>query len=310
MTTLQKTLVASTVFVMAGAGIFEAHQASQLRDQVQTLQQQQATSTRQIQQLRNNLASATNQLAELLSENTRLKGNQDQAALLKMRGQVTLLGNELSKQMAANNETNRDDSNPEEDRRRSGRLLMRYFDANPNARIPEMTLLPKGLDPWTREYGPDLSPYMLAVNVAAQLAPTNYGLHGVFDENQIKLETNEQYRRAASELRLHAEFYGTTLIQSALHEFQQANNGAFPTSISDLQPFWTNSVDQSILQRWEIQPASNFQKVIQAQITYHTNYPSTVSVITQRAAVDEDYDHRVLIGPDGVMVGDPGSFKQ
>jgi RNA polymerase sigma factor (sigma-70 family) len=43
MTTLQKTLVAATVAVLAGAGIYEARQAAHLREQNQTLQQQQAS---------------------------------------------------------------------------------------------------------------------------------------------------------------------------------------------------------------------------------------------------------------------------
>ena len=48
MTTLQKALVTATVAVLAGAGIYEAHQASALRSQVQTLQQQQAPLAEQI----------------------------------------------------------------------------------------------------------------------------------------------------------------------------------------------------------------------------------------------------------------------
>lgn len=43
MTALQKTLVAATVAVLAGAGIYEARQASNWRNQLQTLQQHQAT---------------------------------------------------------------------------------------------------------------------------------------------------------------------------------------------------------------------------------------------------------------------------
>jgi RNA polymerase sigma factor (sigma-70 family) len=51
MTTLQKTLVAATVAVLAGTGIYEARQASQLRTQVRTLRQQQAPLTEQLNQL-------------------------------------------------------------------------------------------------------------------------------------------------------------------------------------------------------------------------------------------------------------------
>ena len=42
MTTLQKTIVTATVAILAGGGIFEARQASALRGQNQTLEQQQA----------------------------------------------------------------------------------------------------------------------------------------------------------------------------------------------------------------------------------------------------------------------------
>lgn len=46
MTTLQKTIITATVAPLAGAGIYEARQAAQLRDQNQTLQKQQAEQIR------------------------------------------------------------------------------------------------------------------------------------------------------------------------------------------------------------------------------------------------------------------------
>jgi RNA polymerase sigma factor (sigma-70 family) len=91
MTTLQKTLVTATVAILAGAGIYEARQAAQLRDQVQTLQQQQTPLAEQIQQLQNSFADATNRLADLLAENSRLQKLQNQNELLKLRGQVGVL---------------------------------------------------------------------------------------------------------------------------------------------------------------------------------------------------------------------------
>ncbi len=92
MTTLQKTIVTAIVTVLAGAGIFEAHQNSKLREQNQTLQQQ-ATLARQIQQMQNSFTDATNRLADLLAENSRLKSNPNQAELLKLRGEVAALRN-------------------------------------------------------------------------------------------------------------------------------------------------------------------------------------------------------------------------
>lgn len=60
MTALQKTIVTATIAVLTGAGIYQAHQAAQLRDQVQTLQQQQASLEQQIQRLHGDLDFARN----------------------------------------------------------------------------------------------------------------------------------------------------------------------------------------------------------------------------------------------------------
>jgi len=52
MTTLQKTLIGVTLAIVAGAGIYEAHKASQLHDQIETFRQQQAPLLEQMGQLR------------------------------------------------------------------------------------------------------------------------------------------------------------------------------------------------------------------------------------------------------------------
>lgn len=51
MTTLQKTMIGATLAAAVGIGIFEARQASNLRSQVRTLQQQQVSLAKQIEQL-------------------------------------------------------------------------------------------------------------------------------------------------------------------------------------------------------------------------------------------------------------------
>jgi RNA polymerase sigma factor (sigma-70 family) len=63
MTTLQKTLITATLALAVGTGIYEARQASRLRDQVQTLQQQQAPLAEQIQQLQQERDAAVKRLA-------------------------------------------------------------------------------------------------------------------------------------------------------------------------------------------------------------------------------------------------------
>ncbi len=97
MTTLQKTLVTATVAVLAGAGIYEARQATQLRGQNQTLQRQQGPLAEQVDKLQKRFADATNRLADLLAENTKLNSGQNQKELLALRGKVTVLSNQAAK---------------------------------------------------------------------------------------------------------------------------------------------------------------------------------------------------------------------
>jgi RNA polymerase sigma factor (sigma-70 family) len=89
MTALQKTIVTATIAVLSGAGIYEARQASQLREQVHTLQQQQAPLTNQIQQLQSERDDATNRLAMINTPNENL--DRSQSELLRLRGKVALL---------------------------------------------------------------------------------------------------------------------------------------------------------------------------------------------------------------------------
>jgi RNA polymerase sigma factor (sigma-70 family) len=86
MTALQKTLIAATIVITAGAGIYEARQASALHSQLQTLQQQEAGQIRQWQQERD---AATRQLAALRDDNVRLNTNTTE--LQKLRGSVARL---------------------------------------------------------------------------------------------------------------------------------------------------------------------------------------------------------------------------
>jgi len=89
MTTLQKTIIGTAFIAAVGTGVFEARQASHLRDQVQTLQQQQAPLAEQIRQLQRERDDATNRLAWLTEEIAKNKENN--LELLKLRGEVGVL---------------------------------------------------------------------------------------------------------------------------------------------------------------------------------------------------------------------------
>ncbi len=94
MTTLQKVLVATTIAIVAGAGLYEARQASQLRDQVQQLQQQQSPLADQIRQLQQERDDATNRVAGLRDELAAAKKNPNE--VVKLRGEVGRLRQENS----------------------------------------------------------------------------------------------------------------------------------------------------------------------------------------------------------------------
>ncbi|MGD0745658.1 MAG: hypothetical protein ABSA45_10935 [Verrucomicrobiota bacterium] len=131
MTTLQKTLVTATLAAAIGTGIYEAHQASHLREQNQTLQQQQAPLADQLQQLQRERDDATNRLGSLLVENERLKSNPNATELLKLRGEVTRL--------------HADANEPEETTTKSllakVNKLKQRLEETPNAKIPELRFL-------------------------------------------------------------------------------------------------------------------------------------------------------------------------
>jgi hypothetical protein len=95
MTTLQKVVITAALATTIGAGAFEAHQASQARTQNQILQQQQAPLADQLRQLQSKLTDATNQLTEVIAENEQLQSGSEKLELLKLRGEVALLHQQL-----------------------------------------------------------------------------------------------------------------------------------------------------------------------------------------------------------------------
>jgi RNA polymerase sigma factor (sigma-70 family) len=96
MTTLQKTVVTAALAAVAGAGIYEARHAAQLREQIETLRQLQAPLADQIQQLQRERDDATNQVAGLVAENMKLAAKSNPDELLKLRGQVGSLRTQLA----------------------------------------------------------------------------------------------------------------------------------------------------------------------------------------------------------------------
>jgi RNA polymerase sigma factor (sigma-70 family) len=113
MTTLQKSIVTAVLATAIGAGIYQARVASNLREQVQTLkqqQEQQAALSHQTRELQRERDRATNALAALATEDAARKKNPNE--VLKLRGEVGRLRQENA-QLGATNALSKATATPE-----------------------------------------------------------------------------------------------------------------------------------------------------------------------------------------------------
>ncbi len=251
MTTLQKCVLTAVLAAAIGTGIYEARQTSALRTQFQTLQLEQAA---QIQQLQHERDDATNRLASLLAENGQSKSNQNTAELLKLRGEVTRLrkaGAESSATQPDSREAFMKSWLAREDK------LKELVKQNPDKSIPELQLLSE--QQWL-----------------------NAAMNANFD-------TDKNVRQSLADLRRTAENNFATQTESTLKKYMDANNGAFPTDLSQLQPYFSSPVDDAILARWQIVPQS----------TMPNQHFGGDWLITEKAPVDPGFDNCWTIGENG-----------
>ncbi|MEY4916865.1 MAG: hypothetical protein RL616_778, partial [Verrucomicrobiota bacterium] len=219
MTTLQKIAVTAALTVSVGVGIYQAKQASDAHEENKMLQVQLAPLAEQIQQLQKERHDATNRLADLLAENSRLKSNPNQSELLKLRGQNAVLRNDaaqvndpfVQKALAWKaNEAN----------------LKKLFDDHPEQRVPELALVSE--DQW------------LAI------------------AKNANLNSAAGIRKAQSEVRHSAKNNFMPDLSSALKKFVEANDGLLPTDLMQLQPYFTHPVDEAILQQYKLTATGKF----------------------------------------------------
>ena len=214
MTTLQKTLVAATVAVLAGAGIYEAQQAANARADVQAVQQQQTLLTEQTKQLQHERDEATRQLAALRDDNERL--NRNTAELLKLRGETGVL--------RRNSQQIEDDPTVQKAREWNAKeaKLRQLFDQRPDQRIPEMRFLTD--QQWLQ---------------IAQGAD---------------LDSNRGIRVAMGTIRDSAITSFATRLQQALHTYKGANTNNLPDNPSQLAGYFRPPVEDvdAMLSRYEM----------------------------------------------------------
>ena len=221
MTAFQKTIITAALAATIGTGIYEAHQAAQLRIQNQSSLQQQASLTAQVQQLSQLLTDATNQLAGLVAENAQLKSNSNEHELLKLRGEVSQL-------RTANAQNDSNDPADEAAKSVAARVkqMKQWLEQNPNEQIPELQYLTA--QEWLR--GASYS---------------------------VDWKTDDDFDRALSQLRRDAKRTFANSIGEALANYIAGNNGQLPGDISQLGSYFNPPVDETILQRYQLLQTGN-----------------------------------------------------
>ena len=222
LTTLQKTIITATIAAAVGTGIYEAHQASTLRTQVQTLQQQQSPLTEQNQQLQRERDDATNRLAMLQQASEQMR--RDTPGLARVRGEVARLqadARELAQLKAAETQRNNDP-----------------MESAAKALLGKMKLLKQRLEQMPDKNIPELQ-YLSNENMA----------HIALD---ARLDTDAGVREALFWLRNAAKQFFTRQMWQALRKYVQSNNGQLPTDVSQLKPYFESPVDDATLARYKM----------------------------------------------------------
>ncbi len=132
--------------------------------------------------------------------------------------------------------------------------LKQWLEENPEEKIPELQFLSE--DGWVRSA----------------------------DRPRV---TDEEFRGWMSAQRGNAEGKFAHIAFLALKQYARANNGGFPTDLSQLKPYFESPVDYAILQRYEIVPAKSLIKFLAEA--------GGDWVITQKAPVNKAFDARVAI---------------
>ncbi|MDQ6630940.1 MAG: hypothetical protein M3Y82_04180, partial [Verrucomicrobiota bacterium] len=272
MTTTQKILIAATAAVLVGISVHEAIQISDLRNQVQQLQQQQKPLAEQNEKLNHERDEATKRLAALQQANDQLR--RDAAEIYKLRDEITRLKNsspEISQTKAS------DKNDPTEVTLKAWlnrvKLLKQRFEEWPGKKTPELELLTE--QDW-------------------------------LDETQKRtLETDNQCRDAMGQLRNRAKYKFGEVVNEALEQFYKSNNRQLPTDLAQLLPYLKPPIN-SFLEGYEIakpgwvkppQPSSpNSERAESWAIVPKGSFtPNGVAIRDGTDLPDPEFDSHVVI---------------
>jgi len=273
MTTLQKSLIAASVAVLATVEIHQARQASELRRQVQTLQEQRAPLAEQNQRLLLERDDLTKKLSAARQAGGQPSGGVNE--LVRLRGEVTRLrqsAQELAQLKAATAASGTDpaiEATLKSWATRATQLKAR-LEQMPEKKIPELQLLAE-------------KDWFDAIKSARQL------------------ETDADFRQALHRLRNSAKQAFGDLAKDAIKKFAEANQGALPGDFSQLKPFFETPVDDATLSRYSLLQTGKL-----------ADLPSNEYLFAEKTPpVDDQFDSLFEFGMHGThssSVNDPGDI--
>ncbi len=224
------------------------------------------------------LLEQTDQLAKLQADNERLSNlltqpkrsstlsNDQVRQLMALRGEIGRLRAELRElsQARAAAPMSRNDRLASMTKLYSEQVsqLKQLLETNPSEKIPELQLLTEG--DWLKII------------------------------YRKKLDTEDGYRRATSSARTEAAIKFGDMLWEPLRQYGQGHDGGFPTDLSQLKPYFKASVDDGILQRWEVLESSKVVSEMQIGEPW---------VISQKAPVNAALDQRIFIGLKRMRLG-------
>jgi RNA polymerase sigma factor (sigma-70 family) len=273
MTTLQKSLVTATVAVLAGVEIYQASQTSHWRDQARSWQQQQAPLAEQNQRLLRERDDLTRKLAAAQPEERPSAAQLNE--LLRLRGEVTRLrqtAQELAQVKAAAAATGSDPNIEATLKSWATRAtqLKERLQQMPEKKIPEFQLLTS--QDW-------------------------------FDavKNAKQWESDGDFREALHNLRNSAKQKFGDQARDAFKKYAEANAGALPTDLSQLQPYFETPLDDGTLARYSLLRTGKLADV-----------PDSDYLIAEKAPpVDDQFDSTFEFGMHGThssSVNNPGDI--
>jgi len=250
MTTIQKTILASSFTIVIGAGMYQNHLAANLRDDLADLRNQSSAMSTELEQARD---LALSKLADAREEANRLRG--DLTELPKLRGELARLRDD-SKKLAQLEAASSSDGTAARNLIERVSALKDQFDVSPEAWIPELELVTE--EDWI---------------IAAS----------------GKIDSEAGIRRAMSRIRSIGEERFAGLVFKASRTYMENHNDQFPSEMSELAGFFEGDVNDAVLDRWMIAD-SDLVKNVQMGEDY---------IITQKAPVDDLFDQRYVVGPNG-----------